>query len=219
MATGPSWRPQLPPAELRTRKGRRRRPFVCPPTTGRRLSTPMRASSDTPNVASLSSARDRKAVTRVNRLSLDRGAGTCASASARDPSITSPNGTIDGQAVSHALHCRQRDMMSANRSSTGAPPNATALIAVRRPRGDAVSSPVIRNVGHTGRHSPHVTHESSDIGFGECSVTQPITGHPEACLDYTHPLGRRGPSNGSGYQASKAAHPTNLRLEAVDPTV
>lgn len=72
-------------------------------------------------VTSFRSARDRRAVTRANRLNLDRGAGTCTSTSALEASITSPKGTIDGQAVSHALHWRHSDMMSENRCSTGAP--------------------------------------------------------------------------------------------------
>jgi hypothetical protein len=96
---------------------------------------------------------------RENRLNHDRDELTWASTSALVASIASPKGTSDGHAVSHALHCRQKDMMSANRSSTAFWPLAAALMAVNRPRGDAVSSPVALNVGQTGRHSPHVTQE------------------------------------------------------------
>ena len=60
-------------------------------------------------------------------------------------------------------------MMSAKTPSTSARPSATALIAARRPRGEAVSSPVSRNVGQCGRHNPQATQASSSSPGGSVS--------------------------------------------------
>ena len=60
------------------------------------------------------------------------------------PSISRPNGTLDGHAVSQPRHCTQASMKPTNASSGSAPSQCTARIAAMRPRGDAASSPVTR---------------------------------------------------------------------------
>ena len=65
-------------------------------------------------------------------------------------------------------------MISSKRLSTGRPA-ATADIAVSRPLGEAVSSPVSRKVGQLGRHSPHWMHEESSSARGASRVTQLIS--------------------------------------------
>ena len=88
-----------------------------------------------------------------------------AAISALAPSMARPNGTNDGHTTSQARHCRHAPMISSKRLSTGRPA-ATADIAVRRPLGEAVSSPVNRKVGQLGRHSPHWMHEESSSARG-----------------------------------------------------
>jgi hypothetical protein len=61
----------------------------------------------------------------------------------RDASINRPNGTADGQAVSHARQTTHVSMISTN-ESLGAAPASTARMAAIRPRGERASSPVTR---------------------------------------------------------------------------
>ena len=73
-------------------------------------------------------------------------------------SISAPNWTPLGQAVSHPRHCTHVSMKSTNSSSIGSSPRSTERIASMRPRGEYFSSPVTRNVGQCGRHNPQLTH-------------------------------------------------------------
>ena len=69
-------------------------------------------------------------------------------------------------------------MISTKSSSIGAPRHWTARIASIRPRGDSASSPVTRNVGQCGRHSPHATHVLSCSGSRCSDMTTSIVGAP-----------------------------------------
>ncbi|KAA3635017.1 MAG: hypothetical protein DWP92_11660 [Armatimonadetes bacterium] len=75
----------------------------------------MRFNRTAPIVAILNRSRERSTVTSSNRRIPSPRRGTWAMTSALDASMTSPNGTIEGHAVSHARHCRQNDIMSAKR--------------------------------------------------------------------------------------------------------
>ncbi len=77
-------------------------------------------------------------------------------------SINEPNCTPLGHAVSHPRHCTQVSTKSMNSSSIASSPLSTARIASMRPRGEYFSSPVTRNVGQCGRHSPQLTHVAAN---------------------------------------------------------
>ena len=63
-----------------------------------------------------------------------------------------------GHAGSQPRHCTHVSMKCTKSSLAGAPSRWTERIAAIRPRGDRASSPVTRNVGQCGRHSPQATH-------------------------------------------------------------
>jgi len=93
-------------------------------------------------------------------------AGRYGSAIARAASIILPNGTPLGQAASHARHARHSSIIVMNDPSIAAPSSTTARIAAIRPRGEAVSRPVMRKVGQCGRHSPQATHRPMSASAG-----------------------------------------------------
>ena len=62
----------------------------------------------------------------------------------RVPSISRPNGTPEGHAVSHPRHCTHASMNSMNEASAGASFHCTSRMAAMRPWGDAASSPLTR---------------------------------------------------------------------------
>ena len=79
----------------------------------------------------------------------------------RVSSISRPNCTPEGHAVSHARHITQRSRNSTAAASTGRASSSMARISEMRPRGEAVSSPVARYVGQCGRQRPHDTQATS----------------------------------------------------------
>lgn len=81
----------------------------------------------------------------------------CSASVVRVCSISAPNCTPLGHAVSQPRHCTQVSTKSTNSSSIGSSPRSTARMASMRPRGEYRSSPVTRNVGQCGRQSPQLT--------------------------------------------------------------
>ena len=73
-------------------------------------------------------------------------------------SISFPYGTPDGHAVSHARHWMHRSQCLKTVGLGPMRPSLAAFIRAIRPRGDSVSSPVSRYVGHACRQKPQWTH-------------------------------------------------------------
>ena len=141
-------RPARPPPNRRgrsPRKPRRRRAGTGPPRPWRTWA---------PTVTRRMAARLGRTLPRTSRRSRRAGVGRWATSSVRAPSIALPNGTSPGQTASHARHWRQNEMTSSTSASRGKTPSRTAPMAARRPRGDADSLPVSRNVGQCGKTEP-----------------------------------------------------------------
>ena len=98
-------------------------------------------------------------------------------------------------------------MISTKSSSIGAPRHCTARIASIRPRGERASSPVARNVGQCGRHSPHATHVLSCSGSRCSDMTTSIVARPHGAR---HRCGLRS-STRAGDRVVQCRHDVDRR--------
>jgi hypothetical protein len=112
-------------------------------TSRRRWATP---STDDPAVTSRChrSARSASRAGRGGRANGGPPPGGPSARAWRAGSIRWPNGTPDGQAVSHPRHCTHVSNEVTNEASAGTPSHWTWRMAATRPRGDSASSPVTR---------------------------------------------------------------------------
>ena len=108
-------------------------------------------------------------------------------------SINAPNSTLLGQAGSQPRHCTHVSMKSTNSSSIAAPSFCTPRIASMRPRGEYASSPVTRNVGQCGRHSPHET-QADNFSASRSSTSRTLRGNRVDRLSLVGPRRRSLPT-------------------------
>ena len=109
------------------------------------------------------------------------GRGTFRSICPRVSSMRRPNGTPAGHAVSHARQPRHRSMWRTKFSVRPMRPSDTARIRYTRPRGESISWPSTRYVGHWGRQMPQCTQSRMPSQSGGSLPSKAPTGRGTAC--------------------------------------
>ena len=95
----------------------------------------------------------------------------------RAASMSFPNDTPEGQAVSQARQSRHLAMWSANAGLSASRRSSQTFFMSRiRPRGESISTPSSAKVGHVGRQSPQWTQREMSSGSGASAFGKPSRG-------------------------------------------